>query len=180
MKTTAPILIMALASLAAAEPPRAAKPSYLEAPAQAGPTPEIGWIVAGAIACAAGAIAWFAKRRANLTIQGEALKVLAEKTLGGRNRLVLVEAKGREILLSVSDRGAQRILDWWADDEGEDTGDLPSRPAPAAMTPSIHAEPPTVSEAVSGLYRLRSGKTNPRLSIAPEWSEREIPEMTRR
>jgi flagellar biogenesis protein FliO len=152
---------------------------------------EAGWIAALLIAGGSAALIFWSKKRANRTSGQELMQILAERPVGPKTRLVLVEAKGREILLSVSDKGAERILDWWSDDARGDTADLErtsEEPKKAAVAPAAIPEMPAFlttpdSEVVSGIHKLKFEKTNPNINrdeILRALGNRVIPEMSRR
>lgn len=66
-----------------------------------------------------GAAAYVVRKRqqqAPLT-EGQQIRIVSSTAIGPRLRLVLVKVQGREMLLSVSDRGAQLLDRWHADDD---------------------------------------------------------------
>lgn len=80
----------------------------------------MGWLVA--VAAGLGTVALIAvlQKKKNVFATKETIKVVAAKQLGPKARVVLVETRGRELLLSVSDRGATLISDWWTDNKESD------------------------------------------------------------
>lgn len=121
-----------------------------------------GWFAAILIAGASiAAIAW-AHNRAKGDVRIQPVRVLSSSSLGGRARLVLVEVRGRELLLSVGDGGAQLLTEWAAESEVEpETGLLRQEAAlraePAAgTTPAASIAPTRLSGAITGLLQLRA------------------------
>ena len=119
------------------------------------------------------------------------IDVLATRALTGKTKVMLIEAKDREMLLSVTDRGAELLSEWLEDDPIQDV-----TPAPAAFTRPIKPPPvitddketipsrmsphppqssgsPTASrnesEAIHGLLQLRKNPT-PGTASRPPWT----------
>ena len=81
--------------------------------------------------------AWFARRLRGLS-GGDAgkLAVLAQLSLGARERAVLIRAGGERLLLGVAP-GNVRMLHVLTDDAGASASEPPDARAPAAATPSF-------------------------------------------
>lgn len=77
----------------------------------------MGWMIAVGAGLASVALIAVLQKKRNIFAVEETIKVVAAKQLGPKARIVLVETRGRELLLSVGDRGAALISDWWVDDE---------------------------------------------------------------
>jgi flagellar biogenesis protein FliO len=69
-------------------------------------------LILGILAGAGGLVVWAKKKRPASAAQ-PAINVIASKSLGGKARVVLLAAGERELLLSVSDRGAARLIGKW-------------------------------------------------------------------
>ncbi len=136
------------------------------APSSRGPW----WMIAfGALALIGIVVARRRRPNADTT---DMLRVVASRSLGGKSRLVLVEAKGKKLLLSVDERGT-RLISQMAPDHNSDDDDASgnndetfgealgiSRYADSdnhdgdAKAPVAKASP-----AVAGLLKLRQGKS---------------------
>ena len=77
------------------------------------------------------------------------IRVLATKPLNPKVRLALVEIKGRELLLSVGDRGANLVVDFWVEEEPSSVEQF--IPPTLARAPAQYSN----SDTVSGLRSLR-------------------------
>lgn len=142
------------------------------------------WLVALAIVCLP--LVWLARKKKQSAAPAPSLRVLASQSLGGKSRLVLVEAEGRRILLAVNDANTRVVTQYdhdapspavepqaaaaieayaaaaAADDApvSDDDDDDDVRAAVAAV-----ARP--TSPAVSGLLKLRGGDA----AGPTEWGE---------
>lgn len=125
-------------------------------------TSPMGIIAAGLIVAACGGLAVWAKRKQKLSgPDGEAIRVVGTKSLGGRSSLMLISARGRDVLLSVNEKGATLLVEWPG---GQETTEVAIE-EPVFEAPKVEEAPVTASSAaVSGLVRLRQ-QTQPRIAV---------------
>ena len=130
---------MNLAALALAVglalPAEPQKPIGLPDPTAAAETSAATPVAAILLFSLAAAAALYARAKKGAPSASTAMAIVASESLGGRNRLVLVEVRGRELLLAVGDRGATLITELLAE-------------APVA-------EPEVKSQSLAGLLALR-------------------------
>jgi flagellar biogenesis protein FliO len=92
--------------------------------------------------------------RADLTT----LDLVTHRSLGGKNRIVLLKVKGRELLIGVSDNRMNLLDAWPAELESEETvalvepSDEPVVPKKSLLSPS--------SPLVSGILKLKNRRTD--------------------
>jgi flagellar biogenesis protein FliO len=174
------VLVLCSALAVSALPALAQEEQPAPAPKAAAPigVPEsgspLGFLWAGAIVLACGGVAVFAKLKQKklFNVDDEAIKVLGQKSLGGRAALMLINARGRDVLLSVNPSGASLLAEW------PGTGDLEVKEPVekrveakndfaadfASDLVEEEAAAPPPSAAVSGLVRLRQ-QTQPRIAV---------------
>lgn len=103
------------------------------------------------------------KRRRRHVATPRALHLQSSLTLGGKNRVVLLNAHGHEILLAVSEKGIQTLGRWPLDNEHRPQMDeaAGSYGEEAETAPALDMEDPLdarrQSPAIAGLLRLRKG-----------------------
>jgi flagellar biogenesis protein FliO len=123
-------------------------------------------------ACALGAVAL--KRRRGDAPSEDPLRIVASRSLGGRARVVLIAAGGRELLVAVNDKDA-RLLGRWGRGKRAGTDEADQRDESNAIDPlaalSIDVERPTAaapsSPAIEGILRLKRQSA----ATAPSWRD---------
>ncbi len=127
-----------------------------------------------------GLVVWARKRKP--PAEAEAIRVISSRSLGGKARIVLVAAGERELLLSVSDRGATRLIGRWRRGDTAATGAHASASAAASidtdeqltLDPGVDEDRPGPtrqgtrgpSPAVAGILKLRRQDSSPNLAAA--------------
>ncbi|RMH45162.1 MAG: hypothetical protein D6689_00545 [Deltaproteobacteria bacterium] len=154
-------------------PPRALADDARDRGGHAGATAILAILAIGA---SAGLWWWQRRRGPRAAVTDGDIEVVASRSLGGKARIVLLRAAGREVLLSIGDKGPQLIAQWKRSARGSAGAALatdrtaasadprPSAPQPiTSPAPSVSA--PAASPAVAGLLKLRDEKLPP---VSPE------------
>jgi flagellar biogenesis protein FliO len=154
-----------------AAPPTAAPPARPLSPALAADRGD-AWsqisIYAALGLAIAGAGVWLMRRRRALPGGAAAsIEVLAQRTLGGKARVVWLRAGQREMIVAVTAQQVRMLGQWRA---SEPAAELPTAQTRAGAEPHRTAPPPLdkpLSPAVSGLLRLR-GRTGQMTAVTPD------------
>jgi hypothetical protein len=137
-----------------------------------------GFAVAGTIVLAAGiavALVFLAQKNKQKKLDGDTIEVLATRQLGGRAKLMLVSARGRELMLSVNDRGAKLLVEW-PGSEAEEKQPSISLEEPFFARDEHDEERESASAAVSGLLRLRE-RTQPKIPVPQSLQQAPLAQM---
>jgi flagellar biogenesis protein FliO len=129
--------------------------------------PRTAWWVLVALILGVPALLFAQKRRGGGKIQEPLLKVLASQTLGGKAKLMIVEADGKRILLAVNDQTTRVVAnleaavaavgndaDANAEADGDDDLDFPIDEAPARAESSFRE--PTREHAIHHMETSRN------------------------
>ena len=124
------------------------------------------------------------RRKRGQVAAADPIRIVASRSLGGKAKVVLLAAGGRELLVAIDGRGT-RLLARWRADEDEAAEASPSKPdlesaaarlrralgsGPLAAVAPVEPAPPVTpsSSAVSGLLRLRQKLSGPDAGTS-EW-----------
>ncbi len=142
-------------------------------PATAAPAKEDAWqklSMYGAIGLAAiGCGVWLLRRRKAQQGVMSTIDVIAQKSLGGKAKVVWFTAGGREMVVAVTPQ-AVRMLGQWKKAAG--TNDVSFAPLPAAHTHTeggreIRTEKSASSPAVGGILKLRERRSQRNITAPP-------------
>jgi flagellar biogenesis protein FliO len=141
-------------------------PATTAKPATAAPAKEDAWqklSMYGAIGLAAvGCGVWLLRRRKAQQGVVSTIDVIAQKSLGGKAKIVWFTAGGREMVVAVTPQSV-RMLGQWKKSAGP-ADNLVSSPLPAAQTYNeggreVRAEKGASSAAVGGILKLRERRS---------------------
>lgn len=163
-----------------AAPTRQEPPSKsLARPAAPDPWSKITMYAAAGLALA-GCAAWLVRRRKGLQAPGSTIDVIAQRSLGGKARIVWLSAGAREMIVAVTPQQVRMLGQWrkhdaptalpeaLALDQVRDR--LAERTSSSASPGGAPAAPPAgSSSAVAGIMRLRAQTVQP-----PEPTEEEL------
>ncbi|HLL24083.1 MAG TPA: flagellar biosynthetic protein FliO [Kofleriaceae bacterium] len=142
----------------------AAKPAPTKAPLATKPSDGLGTRLPTLLAlmfAVVGCGLWMMKRRKNPPAQHNAIQILAQKSLGGKARIVWLSAGQREMIVAVTPQQV-KVLGQWRPDGAPTAaiGEAAVERAYQALPRASTVPPPAISRAatspaVSGLLRLR-------------------------
>ncbi|HEY4175545.1 MAG TPA: flagellar biosynthetic protein FliO [Kofleriaceae bacterium] len=118
---------------------------------------------------AVGCFAWMKRKKANPAEKGSSIEVIAQKSLGGKAKIVWLQAGGRDIVVAVTGTSVTTLGNWKKsaianqNDIGPLTAALPEMTA-LGIAPTERSAPKATSTAVSGLLKLRARTNVPAIS----------------
>jgi flagellar biogenesis protein FliO len=145
----------------------AAQPTKPAKPAPAGTAPEasqdnVPILLALTLAALGGAV-WLKRRNQAPKEPVSSIEVIAQRSLGGKAKVVWLRAGEREMIVAVSPQSVRTLGHW---KKGDAPFDARTRaPLPEAVT--HHIPPETSSPAVAGILRLRARTNAPPPSEEP-------------
>lgn len=177
--STSPSAPDAAAPSVAAPPRQEAPPKSLARPAAPDPWSKITMYAAAGLALA-GCAAWLVRRRKGLQAPGSPIDVIAQRSLGGKARIVWLSAGAREMIVAVTPQQVRMLGQWRKQDAPTGLPEalaldhvrdrLAERTSASAIPGGAPAAPSAgSSSAVAGIMRLRAQTVQP-----PEPTEEEL------
>ena len=107
------------------------------------------WLLTAILIVLAAIAGFWTRRRRPVTAKGDHIDVVSVKALGGRHRLLIVQAAGERLLLSASEKELRLLKTLGSDNEPTDFGE-------ALDAAVAHDDATDEPEDVAGLLRLRA------------------------
>ncbi|MCX5742157.1 MAG: flagellar biosynthetic protein FliO [Proteobacteria bacterium] len=135
---------------------RTAKPVKLQEQTGSG----MQLVLAGGL-CLVGLFTWLMRKRRASVPQGSTIEVVAQRSLGGKAKIVWLTAGGREMVVAVTPQKVQMLGQWGkpTSPHSATTRSATAQNLPEARTPHPPAPRPT-SSAVAGILKLRGTTVN--------------------